>query len=65
MKIAYLIAAHNDPGHLKRLISALNISGVTDFYIHLDKRADIKDFNLLGGDYFNTNFSAVGWIFAV
>ena len=49
MKIAYLIAAHNDPVHLKRLIDGLNIADITDFYIHLDKRADIKRFIQIGG----------------
>lgn len=46
MKIAYLIAAHNDPAHLKRLIEALNVPDITDFYVHIDKRADIQTFNI-------------------
>lgn len=49
MKIAYLIAAHTDPLHLRRLISALEIPEVTDFYIHIDKRVDIAAFTGLGG----------------
>lgn len=48
MKIAYLIAAHNDPMHLKRLIKSLDVRGVADFFIHLDKRADIESFTPLG-----------------
>lgn len=44
IKIAYLISAHNDAGHLHRLIKALNIPNQTDFYIHLDKRANLHDF---------------------
>lgn len=44
MKIAYLISAHNDPEHLKRLICALNIKNCTDFYIHIDKKVNIFPF---------------------
>lgn len=50
MKIAYLIAAHSDPKHLSRLIKALHISNVTDFYIHIDKKSDMSLFtSILGG----------------
>ena len=35
MKIAYLILAHNNYNHLKRLVSALNDSNVV-FFIHID-----------------------------
>ena len=41
-KIAYLILAHNDPEHLKRLVDKLNFK--CDFYIHLDKKSDITVF---------------------
>lgn len=41
MNIAYLISAHTDPVHLLRLVRSLNIPGITDFFVHLDKRADI------------------------
>lgn len=44
MKIAYLIAAHTDPVHLSRLINALNVEGKTDFYVHLDKKVEINDY---------------------
>ena len=37
MKIAYLILAHNNLEHLKRLVKALNDDGI-DFFIHLDKK---------------------------
>lgn len=38
MKIAYLILAHNNPGHLRRLIRALR-EDWTSFYIHIDRKA--------------------------
>ena len=43
MKIAYLISAHTDPNHLERLIRALD-DNQTEFFIHLDARADKKQF---------------------
>ena len=39
MKIAYLILAHNTPGQLQRLISALQSKDAT-FYIHIDKKSN-------------------------
>lgn len=42
MKIAYLIAAHNNFLHLKRLINALNEQNVT-FYIHVDKKVQLPE----------------------
>lgn len=42
MKIAYLIAAHSDVKHLKRLIDSLDLNA--DFYIHIDKKVDITPF---------------------
>ena len=42
MKIAFLISAHTDAIHLKRLIEALPQSAY--FYIHLDCKADMKVF---------------------
>lgn len=44
MKIAYLIAAHNDPCQLERLIRALHIPNATDFYIHIDRKSPINEF---------------------
>jgi hypothetical protein len=43
MKIAYLIQAHNNVGHLERLIKALDGEGVW-FFLHIDKKADIGPF---------------------
>jgi len=40
LKIAYLIAAHNNYQHLKRLIYALNDSDCR-FYIHIDKKSTL------------------------
>lgn len=47
MKIAYLISAHTDPNHLERLIRALD-DNQTEFFIHLDARADKKQFASIG-----------------
>lgn len=44
MKLAYLIIAHTDPKHLRRLVDALNVLGKTDFYVHVDSKADIAPF---------------------
>ncbi|GGG83100.1 glycosyl transferase [Parapedobacter pyrenivorans] len=41
-KIAYLIAAHNDPAHLERLIRVLDDRA--DFFIHIDKKQSIAPF---------------------
>jgi hypothetical protein len=43
MKIAYLILAHNNPGHLARLTHALATQNNTIF-IHIDKKVDIRPF---------------------
>lgn len=43
MRIAYLIAAHDHPGQLNRLINALDGEGA-DFYVHVDGNADIVPF---------------------
>src|ERR1700758_4606914 len=49
MKIAYLILAHNNPGHLARLTRALTAQNATIF-IHIDKKADIRPFLKIGGE---------------
>ncbi|MGB2186256.1 MAG: beta-1,6-N-acetylglucosaminyltransferase [Akkermansiaceae bacterium] len=43
MNINYIIAAYNCPGQLERLIERLNAPGVR-FYLHIDKKVDIKPF---------------------
>ena len=44
MKIAYLILAHKDPKHLARLVRSLSTPN-SYFFIHIDKKSDIDDFN--------------------
>ncbi len=46
--VAYLILAHGEPGHLSRLIAALDVPGV-DFYVHVDGKTDIAPFAPLFG----------------
>lgn len=41
-RLAFLISAHTDPEHLKRLVESL--PGGSDFYIHVDKKAEISRF---------------------
>src|SRR5712691_1355080 len=49
MKIAYLIAVHDNPGVLKRLIAAL-LGKDCGFFIHIDRKADIRQFSGINGD---------------
>lgn len=49
MKIAYLILAHNTPNHMQKLISSLSSDSST-FFIHIDKKSNIKDFNKIVGN---------------
>ncbi len=45
MKIAYLISAHKDPQHLRRLIKALSFGmNGNHFFVHVDEKVDIKPF---------------------
>lgn len=41
MKIAYIILCHKSPNQINGLISSLNRND-SDFYIHIDKKSDIK-----------------------
>lgn len=43
MKIAYLILAHNNPQHLRRLVGAVT-SPSSVCFIHIDKKSTISDF---------------------
>lgn len=64
MKIAYLISAHTDPIQLKRLVTALNIENVTSFFIHIDKKVNIKTFtDLIFGNniFFIKNRIKTNW----
>lgn len=55
MKIAFGISAYKDPTHLNRLISSLS-NNDTEFYIHVDKKIDIKPFKLAVNQYSNCKF---------
>lgn len=43
MKIAYLILAHENPEHLRRLIGALS-GDAAEFAVHIDRKSDISAF---------------------
>lgn len=49
MNIAYLILEHNSPNHMQRLINALSSSSSV-FFIHLDKKSDIRRYRHLKGN---------------
>lgn len=44
-KIAYLVLAHADPEHFKRLMDAIDYKA--KIFVHLDAKSNIKDFNSL------------------
>lgn len=48
MKISYLILAHENPNHLKRLINALSCSSC-EFFIQIDNKAKLENFALVNG----------------
>jgi Core-2/I-Branching enzyme len=63
MRQAYIIIAYKDPAQIERLIKRLNHKSF-DFYIHLDKKIDKKDFIYLSGIeqvYFIKNRALVRW----
>lgn len=43
VKIAYLILAHTNPRHLKRMVETLSCDDCA-FFIHIDKKVEIRDF---------------------
>ncbi len=50
MKLAFLISAHTDPEHLKRLIDSLPEN--SEFVIHIDQKSDISQFTrIIEGDH--------------
>jgi core-2/I-Branching enzyme len=49
MKIAYLTLVHDNPGVLKRLIAAL-LCKDCGFFVHIDRKVDIRQFSGIGGD---------------
>ena len=48
MTLAFLISAHTDPEHLRRLI--LSLPSGSRFHVHIDRKADIEPFVRLLGD---------------
>lgn len=63
MRIAHLIITHKNPLQLERLIKKMR-HPMFDFYIHLDKKVDIKDFEYLksiGQVYFIQNRVICNW----
>jgi hypothetical protein len=48
MKIAYLMLVHQNPQLLKRAIGKISTDGCA-FFIHVDRKTDIKDFSAIGG----------------
>lgn len=48
MRIAYLILAHNNPAHLRRLIGRLR-APESRFFVHIDAKSDIAPFRALAG----------------
>ena len=47
MKVAHLIMAYKEPKQIERLIHKMSYAG-SDFYIHVDKKIDSREFNYLG-----------------
>ncbi len=63
MKLAHLILAHANPKQVERLVARLSNEN-SHVFIHLDKKADITQYqylNLLPGVFFISNRVAVGW----
>ena len=48
MKIAYLILAHANPRHLKRMVETLSCEDCS-FFIHIDRKVDINAFSAISG----------------
>lgn len=65
MKIAYLIIAHTDVAQFNRLINALYVENVTDFYIHIDQKVDDTPFKSTVKNrrniYFTTKRAFMQW----
>jgi hypothetical protein len=52
MKVAYLILAHDNPKHLKRLVRSLSSRSAT-FFIHIDGKSEVGAFsNVTGKDVY-------------
>src|SRR5271170_7317232 len=63
MKVACLMMVHKEPAQIERLLGRLEHPGF-DFYIHLDKKANFKEFEYLAkrkGVYFIVKRTKVRW----
>ena len=62
MKIAYLMVVHRNPKLLKRVIGMLS-SGDSAFFIHVDRKTDIREFAAISGEdvFFCEQRVAVHW----
>jgi hypothetical protein len=49
-RIAYLVLAHENPKHLRRLIDSLD-SPAADFFVHLDRKSRTEDFAHIRGEH--------------
>lgn len=56
MKIVYLILAHTDSAHLRKLVRALCYEDKVFFYIHIDARCDILPFTKALEGFSNVSF---------
>lgn len=62
MRIAHLIMAHQDPEHVNRLASRL--SSFSDVYIHIDRKANLEQFqklNHIKNVHYLTNRIEIEW----
>ncbi len=62
MSVAYLILAHNNPRHFRRLLSSL-ASPTSAFFVHIDKKSKVDFTHDLSADtvYFSGNRIEVHW----
>lgn len=62
MKIAYLILAHSNPRHLKRLVDTLSCENCS-FFLHIDNKIDIGAFSEIHGPnvFFIQNRLTIYW----
>jgi core-2/I-Branching enzyme len=49
MNVAYLVLAHNNPAVLERSVAMLS-SDNCNFFIHIDRKSDLKEFSAIHGD---------------
>ena len=64
MKLAHLLLVHSNPKQVERLIKRLLYPPFVDIYIHLDRKADFKEFQSLASIesvYFIKKRVSVGW----